>query len=311
MFVYGVDIGGTTIKLGRLNDQGELLKQWEIDTRLENDGDGIVPDIAKALNEDMKEEGLTPSDIQGIGIGIPGPILPDGRVNGCINLGWGVRDIPRELSEIMYGLPVVAGNDANVAALGENWKGGGQGAKSMVMVTIGTGVGGGIIIDGNIVTGANGAGGEIGHIHLNDEEEESCACGNKGCLEQYASATGIVKHANQILETDSRDSLLRNEPVTAKAIFDAAKQGDEIAEEVVEWMGELLGVSLSYLAVALDPEVFVIGGGVSKAGNILLEAIQKHYRTHAFHSNKETPFKLATLGNDAGIVGAARLVYEK
>lgn len=308
MTAYGVDIGGTSIKLGRFHDQGDLERKWSIDTRLEQDGELIVPDIAKTIQEDIKEAGIDPMTIKGIGVGIPGPILPDGRTNGCINLGWGIKDVRKELSALLYGCPVYVGNDANVAALGENWKGAGRNAKTMIMVTLGTGVGGGIIVNDQIITGAHGAGGEIGHIHLNDQEEKECACGNKGCLEQYASAPGITKYAKSLLETEETDSVLRGKEIDAKAIFDAAKEKDALACQVVDWMGEKLGKALSFIAVTLDPDVFVIGGGVSAAGTIVLDAIAKYYQMYAFHSNKQTPFQLATLGNDAGIYGAVHLL---
>lgn len=308
MLAYGVDIGGTTVKCGRFDDKGELLKKWEIPTRTENDGEYIIPDIAKAITEDMKEAGVNAFDVKGIGVGIPGPILPDGKVNGCVNLGWGVKDVAKELSSLVFGLPVRTGNDANVAALGENWKGGGQGADSMIMVTLGTGVGGGIVLNGKILSGATGAGGEIGHIHVNDEEENTCGCGNKGCLEQYASATGIARYATENVKDYPDSSLNQVQDITAKDVFDAAKEGDAFAKHVVDWMGKQLGTAMSYLAVSIDPSVFVIGGGVSAAGDILLDAIGKYYKEYAFHSNINTPIKLATLGNDAGIYGAVAMI---
>ena len=209
-------------------------------------------------------------------------------------------------------MPVKAGNDANVAALGEMWKGGGKGARNLILATLGTGVGGGIIVNEKIVTGAHGAGGEIGHALVNPEETVACNCGNKGCLEQYASATGIAKLAREALEKSDKESLLRNrEKVTAKDVFDAYKEKDELAGEIVEKFSTYLGHALAIFACVTDPDVIVIGGGVSKAGDVLVECVQRHYERHAFPVCKKTPIKLATLGNDAGIYGAAKLILSR
>ena len=208
-------------------------------------------------------------------------------------------------------VPVFAGNDANAAALGEAWKGGGKGCKNVVVVTLGTGVGGGIIVNGKVLSGYLGAGGEIGHIHINDDEEEQCGCGNKGCLEQYASATGIARLATRKLETDDRPSKIRGvSSLNAKVVFDAAKDGDELAKEVTEEFGEILGKGLSIVADVTNPEVFVIGGGVSKAGKIVLDLVRESYTKYVFHGSRNTGFVLATLGNDAGIYGSAKLVLD-
>ncbi|HOO26941.1 MAG TPA: ROK family glucokinase, partial [Lachnospiraceae bacterium] len=225
------------------------------------------------------------------------------------NLGWPVMNLENELWELTK-LPVKAGNDANVAALGEMWKGGGKGYDDMVLVTLGTGVGGGIIVNGKILTGSNGAGGEIGHIHVEDEEAEACNCGNKGCLEQYTSATGIVRLANRKLAQTDAPSILRREEVTAKTVFDAVKENDTLAVEIAEEFGEYLGKGLAAIAGVSNPDIFVIGGGVSKAGEILISYIQKYYKKYVFHASREAKFVLATLGNDAGIYGAAKLVLD-
>ena len=214
----------------------------------------------------------------------------------------------KELEELT-GLVVEVGNDANVAALGEMWKGGGAGYKNLIMVTLGTGVGGGIIVGGKILTGSHGAGGEIGHLRVNPHETESCGCGGKGCLEQYASATGIVRVAGRMLAASEEDSTLRGlQNITAKDVLDAFKAGDALAGRIMECVGGLLGSAIAGFAAVVDPEAIVIGGGVSKAGQPLIDCIQKHYIRHAFPSCKETPIKLATLGNDAGIYGAAKMV---
>lgn len=264
-YVFGVDIGGTTVKIGLFTVDGAMVDKWEITTRTDEGGKYILNDIAASVEAKLAEKEIDKTDVKGIGMGVPGPVKQDGTVLRCVNLGWGIFNAAEELSGII-GLPVKAGNDANMAALGEMWQGGGKGYKNIVMVTLGTGVGGGIILDGKMLSGVNGAGGEIGHIQVNDDETEVCGCGRKGCLEQYTSATGIVRMANTMLNTTDRPSSLRSaQYVSAKAVFDAAKQGDELASEIVDKHGKCLGKSLAQIACVVDPEVFVIGGGVSKA----------------------------------------------
>ena len=241
---------------------------------------------------------------------MPAPVTADGVVNGSANIGWGYKDVKGEL-EGLTGLPTEVGNDANVAALGEMWQGGGEGETNIVMVTLGTGVGGGVIIGGKVVVGTHGAGGEIGHLCVNYDETEICGCGNKGCLEQYASATGIVRLARKKLAAETRKTVLQAENVTAKDVFDAVKAGDTVAQEVAEEFGRFLGYCLANLAIVTDPAVIVIGGGVSRAGEVLIPYIQKPFLEKAFFANKDVEFKLATLGNDAGICGAAKLILDE
>jgi len=305
---FGVDIGGTTIKMGFFETTGQLLDKWEIKTNTANGGVDILSDVAKAIDNKLAQETISKDEVQGVGIGVPGPVRSDGVVNRCVNLGWGIVNVAEELGALT-GLAVKVGNDANVAALGEMWQGGAKGCKDVVMVTLGTGVGGGIIVDGKIVAGFNGAGGEIGHITVNPDEIEACNCGQYGCLEQYTSATGIVRMAKRKLaKSDDETSLRKFEPLTAKDIFDEAKAGDELAKELVDELGEILGATLSKIACVVNPEVFVIGGGVSKAGAILMDTIQDHYKETAFHAAKDTRFELATLGNDAGIYGCMAML---
>ena len=306
-YCFGIDIGGTTVKCGLFSVKGDILDKWEIPTRTENNGVNILPDVAAAIDAKIQEKGIARDAIAGVGLGIPGPVNEDGAVICAVNLHWGYVELEKEL-EKLTGLMVKAGNDANVAALGEMWKGGGAGYHNVVMVTLGTGVGGGIIVNGKIVTGTHGAGGEIGHIHVEDDETLSCNCGNQGCLEQYASATGVVRLAKRMLEATDKASVLRNEEVTAKAVFDAVKAGDELAMEVAEKFGKYLGTALAVIAGVVDPEVFVIGGGVSKAGKILLDYVEKYYKKYVFQGSRDCAFALAELGNDAGICGAAKLV---
>lgn len=304
---FGVDIGGTTIKMGFFETTGQLLDKWEIKTNTKNGGVNILSDVAKSIDNKLAQEGISKNDVQGIGVGVPGPVKQDAIVNRCVNLGWGIVNVAEELGALT-GLQVKVGNDANVAALGEMWQGGAKGCKDVVMVTLGTGVGGGIIVDGKIVAGFNGAGGEIGHITVNPDEIEACNCGNYGCLEQYTSATGIVRMAKRKLAKSNDETTLRSfEPLTAKDIFDEAKIGDEVAKELVDELGKILGSTLAMITCVVNPEAVVVGGGVSKAGAILIDTIQEHYKETAFYASKETRFELATLGNDAGIYGCAAL----
>lgn len=307
-YSFGVDLGGTTVKLGFFDTEGNVLDKWEIKTRTENGGVNILPDIAEAIKGKMAEKSVAKEDVVGVGIGVPGPVDSKGIVHKCVNLGWGVFNINDELSKYLDGITVKGGNDANVAALGEMWKGGGQGFDSIVVVTLGTGVGGGIIVDGQILTGATGAAGEIGHIHVDDAETEVCGCGNTGCLEQYASATGVVRIANRVLANNTKETCLKAGEVSAKDVWDAVKAGDTVAIQIAEQFGEYLGKGLASVAGVMNPEAFVIGGGVSKAGEVLLDYIRKNYTPVVFHASRDVKFKLATLGNDAGIYGAAKLV---
>ena len=307
---FGVDVGGTTIKMGFFETSGKLIDKWEIKTDTSNGGENILSDIAKAIDNKLAQEGISKNDVQGVGVGVPGPVNSKGIVLKCVNLGGGVFNVEEELASLT-GLKVKAGNDANVAALGEMWQGAGKGSEDMVMVTLGTGVGGGIIVDGKVIAGANGAGGEIGHITVNNDEIEACNCGQYGCLEQYTSATGIVRMAKRKLaKTDEETSLRAVEELSAKTIFDEAKKGDKIAGELVEELGKILGGTLSNIAAVTNPEVIVIGGGVSKAGQILIDTIHKHFTESVFHACKDTRFVLAGLGNDAGMYGCVKMLLD-
>ena len=307
-YAFGVDIGGTTVKIGLFDKEGCVLDKWEIPTVKDNEGTSILPDVAQSLLDKMKEKGIEKEDIMGIGVGAPGAVNSEGTiVGGAVNLGWKPFNIPRALSAYID-VPVKAVNDANAAAFGEMWQGGGKGCNNMVAVTLGTGVGGGIITDGCILTGAAGGGGEIGHIHITDEETESCGCKNKGCLEQYASATGIARLAKRRLTKDDAPSVLREGGISAKTVFDAVKAGDRVAIEIAEEFGMYLGKGLASVANVVNPEMFVIGGGVSKAGEILLTFVEPEFQKYAFSACRNAKFALAKLGNDAGIYGAAGLV---
>ena len=306
---FGVDIGGTTIKIGLFDMGGALIEKWEIPTRTENNGNQILDDICQAVHQKMVETGIKKEQVEGIGLGVPGPVGSDGTVYGCVNLGWPTFNVESTLYQ-KIGIPVKAGNDANVAALGEMWQGGGKGHQNVMMITLGTGVGCGLVINGKIVAGAHGAGGEVGHIHIRDDEHEVCGCGKKGCLEQYVSANGIVRVAKRKLEQEQRNtSLNQYTALSSKGIYDEAKKGDMVAMEIVDEICEILGNILAMLCNTIDPEVVVIGGGVSKAGNILIEGIRKHYVKHAFHATEKTEITLALLENDAGMVGCVRQLF--
>ena len=309
-YCFGIDVGGTTVKMGLFQTDGQLVEKWEIPTRTEEGGKAILPDIAAYAMAKLVEKDISREDVAGIGIGVPGPIDADGVVPHTANLGWGYKEVTKELSELT-GVTCKGGNDANVAALGEMWKGAAAGHRSGVMVTLGTGVGGGIIIDGRIVVGTNGAGGEIGHIHVDDSIPWLCGCGNQGCLEQVASANGIVRLAKWMQETETKETVLDLETMTAKEVWDAVKDGDAFACEVAERFGKYLGLALANIASTVDPEVFVIGGGVSKAGPVILDYIKKYYLKYTSKGCRDAEFVLATLGNDAGIYGSAKLVIEE
>ena len=307
---FGVDVGGTTVKLAWFDEEGTLLHKWEIPTVTEGGGSAILPDIAKAVEGFLADNKIDKSQVIGIGVGVPGPVNDQGVVNRCVNLGWGVFNVAQTLSELT-GLPVRAGNDANVAALGEAWKGGGMGCDNMVLATLGTGVGGGIIIGGKPVSGAHGAGGEIGHIPLCKDETEPCGCGKFGCAEQYCSATGVVRVTKRYLDAHDTPSVLRDlETLTAKDIFDAAKAGDAAAQEALEQVYDLMGQFLASICCVADPEVVVLGGGVSRAGQPLLDGTRKYFDRYVFHASRNTRFALASLGNDAGAYGAFKLVLD-
>lgn len=306
---FGVDLGGTTVKIAYFDETGKMLSKWEIPTVTKNGGAQILPDIAASIAAFRKEHQISDTDLLGVGIGVPGAVSK-GVVNRCVNLGWGVVPIEEELSRLT-GLPAKASNDANVAALGEYWMGGGQGCENVVFITLGTGVGGGIIVDGKLLNGAHGAGGELGHMVLDPKETDVCGCGKRGCVEQYCSATGIVRLAKQRLNKDEAPSSLRDlQELTCRDIFDAGKAGDPVALEILDTYYDYMGQFLGSMCSAIDPEAVVLGGGVSKAGNMLLEGIVPYFKKYVFHAASGVKFALASLGNDAGAYGAFKLVLD-
>ncbi len=304
-YYIGVDIGGTSVKLGSFETDGTLIEKWEIPTRKEKNGQLILPDVANSIQKEMKKEDT--HIIKGIGVGVPGPVTEEGVVLKCANLGWDVFSVKEKVMQLTGVNHVKIGNDANVAGLGEMWKGGGRGYRSIVMVTLGTGVGGGIIINEKILNGINGAAGEIGHMRVEPEETDICGCGGRGCLEQYASATGIVRLAKKKIR---KTSCLYGKDISAKLVFDGAKAGDVYCQEVVETFGKYLGTALASVSCVVDSEAIVIGGGVSRAGQIILDVVSKWYNEKALFALKNKKFCLAELGNDAGIYGCAKMVIE-
>lgn len=310
MVKFGVDVGGTTIKTGLFEDTGRLIEKYEIPTDKTEGGRHIIDNITEHLRTVLKDKGMDVSQCMGVGIGLPGPVDSEGNILGCVNLGWGTFNIEQEFSKRFSNLPVKAGNDATVATLGEQRAGAGRGMNNLVMITLGTGVGGGIINQGTIVVGTNGAAGEIGHMPVNSDETDVCSCGKRGCLEQYASATGVVRMAKKRMDESSNqypETMLDRE-CTAKDVFDAAKAGDALAEETVKCLGRYLGMALAGTACILNPECIVIGGGVSRAGEILIKEVEKNFNEFVFKPCKNVKFMLAELGNDAGIYGAAALI---
>ena len=290
---FGVDLGGTTVKIAAFAESGELRHKWEIPTVKENNGKTILTDIAAAVLGYLEQEKIAKSAVLGIGIGVPGTVDETGFVPACDNLGWQGVNVVGTLAALTD-LPVKADNDANLAALGECWQG--SGCDNMVLVTLGTGVGSGIIINGKPLMGRNGAAGEIGHLVMNREETLVCGCGKKGCAEQYCSATGLVRMAKDY--------------ATAKDVFDAAKAGDTKAKDALEQYYAYLAELIANVCIVLNPEKVVIGGGVSKAGQILLDGIARHFEKFIYHSSRGVEFALATLGNDAGAYGAFKLLLD-
>ena len=271
-YAFGIDLGGTTAKVGLFTTSGALLEKWEVPTDTSNAGEHILENLADAIHAKMAEKEIASEQVEGVGIGVPGPVL-DSRVVPiiCANLGgWGERNVSAQLSGLLDGMKVLVGNDANVAALGEIWMGTAKGCHSAVMVTLGTGVGGGVIVNGKVIDGAHGAGGEIGHITVNRHETATCGCGKHGCLEQYSSATGVVRCMKKLLdENPDADCVLRGKDFEAKDVFDAARSGDALAAREVDEMTDTLGMALASIASTTDPEMFLIGGGVARAGDVL------------------------------------------
>ncbi|NEY71606.1 ROK family glucokinase [Bacillus mesophilus] len=314
-WLVGIDIGGTTIKMAFITISGEIDHKWEIPTDVGNQGENIIIDVAKALKDKLVELGATMEQLGGIGIGAPGPVqIESGLIYEAVNLGWKEYPLKKKLEDAT-GLPVIVDNDANLAALGEMWKGAGEKAKDVIVVTLGTGVGGGIITNGHIIHGVNGAGGEIGHITSVPDGGAPCNCGKTGCLETIASATGIVRQTIEQVEKYPDSTLVdkvNNRTVTAKDVFDAAKGNDSLALAVIDQTAFHLGLALANLSNGVNPEKIVIGGGVSRAGDVLVTPIKLYFEKFAFPRVAiGAELSIATLGNDAGVIGGAWLIKEE
>lgn len=312
-YIFGVDIGGTTVKLGLFSGEGLLLEKWEIPTNTQDHGTHILPDVARSISDKMAQKGISTQQVAGIGLDFPGPVTAQGVVTHCDNLGLGRLDVKEAMARLLPGISNIAvENDANAAALGELRQGGGKGYNSAVMFTLGTGVGGGVVLDGSIFSGTNGAAGEVGHLTVELNETVPCGCGKCGCLEQYASANGIVRLAKRMLAQCDTPSRLREiDSFSAKDICDLAREGEEMASTILDRCGKYLGLAMSYVSCTVDPQVYIVGGGMSRAGTILTDAITKHYRKYAYHPSTQTPVVLAELGNDAGIYGCAGMILSK
>ncbi len=304
-YLFGIDIGGTTVKIGLLSHEGQIIEKFEIKTNVENNGASILSDIRNAIYSFLYEKKINKELVTGIGFGVPGPVV-NNIIYKCTNLGWGIVDIVEEFGSLLdWRTNIAATNDANAAALGEMNYCNDKNIKSSVLMTLGTGVGGGIILNNRVLNGAHGGAGELGHMQIDRVHNYKCNCGGVGCLETVASATGVVRLAKDYLP--NYNSVLKNVEITSKAVFDAAKAGDELALKVVREVGEYIGRAAALISAVADPDVFIIGGGVSKAGKILIDVIEENFRKHAFHVSRNIPFVLAGLGNDAGMVGAALL----
>lgn len=315
--IIGIDLGGTSVKLAILTTEGEIQEKWSIKTNILDDGSHIVPDIIDSIKQRFETHGLTKDDFLGIGMGSPGVVDSEaGTVIGAYNLNWKTLQLVKNQFESALGLPFFIDNDANVAALGEQWVGAGNNNPNVVFMTLGTGVGGGVIAAGNLIRGVKGAGGELGHITVDFDEPFACTCGKKGCLETVASATGIVNLSRRYADQYAGDAKLKQmiddgQDVTAKDVFDLAKEGDDLALIVYRHFSEYLGVACANIAAVLNPAYIVLGGGVSAAGEFLLDGVRKVFAENSFPQIKEsTQIVLATRGNDAGVLGAASLVLK-
>ncbi|WP_100331563.1 ROK family glucokinase [Bacillus xiapuensis] len=312
-WIAAVDLGGTTTKLAFITESGDLAACWEIPTDTSDKGKRIIANIVKSIHRQLERMNVSKERIIGIGMGAPGPISDEGVMLTAVNLGWDPNYPIKERLEKESKLPVAVENDAKCAALGEMWKGAGAGARDLVCVTLGTGVGGGIIANGEIVRGKGGVAGEIGHVTVVLEDGERCNCGKSGCLETVASATGLVRLANKQLQATTEASVLREKrSFNSRDVFQAANEGDKVAKQVIDHCCRYLGLALSYLGNSLNPEKIVIGGGVSKAGAPLLQSIRSYFEEFAFEPVKATTaIDLAVLGNQAGVIGAAWLIKKK
>ncbi|MFD2368526.1 ROK family glucokinase [Brevibacillus sp. GCM10020057] len=316
--IVGVDVGGTAIKMALITPDGKLVTKVQEPTPVAQGEDGILQKVAQLADELLCKHGYAKQQALGIGVGVPGPIdSRNGIVLQAVNLHWREPVLLRDKLKALTGLPVAVENDANMAALGEMWQGAGQGAEDLVVITLGTGVGGGIIVHGNVVHGINGVGGEIGHITMTPGSGSICNCGKTGCLETYTSATAIIREGMQAAKSGASPALAtvlaEHGEIKAKDVFDAAKDGDSASLAIVDQAALYLGLALSHLAIMLNPAKFVIGGGVAAAGEFLFSRVRESFArfvpfTYVVESTEIIP---ATLGNDAGVYGAGWLIHSQ
>lgn len=314
--LIGIDLGGTTAKFAILTPDGEIQQKWSVDTNILDNGSHIVPDIVESINHHLSLYNMDKEEFIGIGMGTPGSVNREaGTVIGAYNLNWTTLQPVKKQIEEGTGIPFAVDNDANVAALGERWKGAGENDPNVIFITLGTGVGGGIVAEGQLLHGVAGCAGEIGHITIEPNGFE-CTCGKKGCLETIASATGVVRMARLLSEEYAGDSELKaklddGQEITSKDVFDYAQAGDNFGLLVVDKVCQALGLACGNLGNTLNPSSIILGGGVSAAGEFLRSRVAKYFEEYTFPQVTEsTHIKLAQLGNEAGVIGAASLALQ-
>lgn len=305
---FGVDIFGTETKIGFFDETGKLLKKWKIPTPMSGSGNQILPSIAEEIEGFLARSRIFDDDVIGIGVGIPGPVSNTGMVNKCVNFGWGIFNINRALSGLT-GFKVASGNIANLSALGECWKG--SGSRNMVFIAMNTGLGGAVVCDGNVVHGAHGGGGELGHIVINKAEREACTCGRYGCVEQYCSPSGIIRVANRYLDSSRVPSVLRKRSLTDyQQVVAAAAGGDKAAQAIMEQVYDYLGHFLSAVCCVTNPDTIVLGGSFGNLGPAVLDGVSASFNRYIFHANQNVRFQFARLGTDACIYGAFKALLD-
>ncbi len=314
MIRIGIDVGGTGIQVGAVNVKGEIIARGAVPTRTDLPFEEQVRQIAHcalSLRTEDDQSPLSPEDVVSVGVGIPGIANRDGVVINCTNMNWHYLPF-RETFRKYMDKPVYIDNDANVAALAESVAGISKGSSSSVFITLGTGIGSGIILNGRIWSGAHGIGGELGHTIM-EIDGIPCSCGNNGCLERYCSATAIIRMAREAVRIHPKSAILaacNGDPrlINARIVFDAARDGDPIAEKLFRRYVSYLSQAVANVVNFLDPEVIVLGGGVSKAGAFLLEPVREEFPRYVIFGDQPLPsLELAVLGPDAGIIGAAML----
>ncbi|KAF1304254.1 MULTISPECIES: ROK family glucokinase [Enterococcus] len=314
--IIGIDLGGTTVKFAIMTVDGDIQQKWSIETNILDDGSHIVPDIIESINHHLNLYDMKADDFLGIGMGTPGSVDREkGTVVGAYNLNWTTIQPVRQQIEEGTGIRFTLDNDANVAALGERWKGAGENNPDVVFITLGTGVGGGIIAEGKLLHGVAGCAGEVGHITV-DPHGFECTCGKRGCLETVSSATGVVRVARHLAEEYAGDSELKKrlddgQDISSKDVFESAEKDDPFALMVVDKVCFYLGLACGNLGNTLNPSSVVLGGGVSAAGEFLRSRVENYFKEFTFPQvRNSTQIKLAELGNEAGVIGAGSLALQ-